>query len=59
MRRGKFQVFQDDAGEWRWRLKAANGEVVAQSESYGVSHSNAVRGAKDARRAARLAKVES
>ena len=22
------------AGEWRWRLKAANGQIIAQGESY-------------------------
>jgi len=29
-------VYQDQAGEWRWRLKAANGRIVADSgEGYG------------------------
>lgn len=27
----KFEVYQDEAGEWRWRLVAANGEKVADS----------------------------
>lgn len=28
-------VFQDKAGEWRWRRQAANGEIIATSgESY-------------------------
>jgi uncharacterized protein YegP (UPF0339 family) len=26
-----FHVYKDDAGEWRWHLKAANGRVVADS----------------------------
>ena len=30
----RYEVFEDDAGEWRWRLIAGNGEVVAQSEGY-------------------------
>ena len=42
-----YEIFEDDAGEWRWRLRAANGEIIAQSESY-VSKSNAFRGAEDA-----------
>jgi len=27
----KYHVYKDDAGEWRWRLKAANGKVLADS----------------------------
>jgi uncharacterized protein YegP (UPF0339 family) len=27
----KYHVYQDSAGEWRWRLKAANGKVLADS----------------------------
>ena len=30
----RFQVWRDAAGEWRFRLVAANGEIVAQGESY-------------------------
>jgi len=28
------EVYRDRFGEWRWRVKAANGEIVAQGESY-------------------------
>lgn len=28
------EVFQDKAGEWRFRVKGSNGEIVAQSEGY-------------------------
>ncbi|TWD81206.1 hypothetical protein FB561_2311 [Kribbella amoyensis] len=32
---GKFELYQDKAGEYRFRLKAGNGEVIAtSSESY-------------------------
>ena len=31
---GKFEVYKDKAGEYRFRLKAANGEVIAVSEGY-------------------------
>lgn len=31
---GKFEVYKDKSGGFRFRLKAANGEVVASSESY-------------------------
>ena len=28
------ELFQSLNGEWRWRLRAKNGEIVAQSEGY-------------------------
>ncbi|MEV0684773.1 YegP family protein [Nocardia sp. NPDC050378] len=31
---GKFELFSDAAGKVRWRLKAGNGEVIAQSQGY-------------------------
>ncbi len=30
----KFEVYKDKAGEFRFRLKARNGEIVATGESY-------------------------
>ena len=30
----KFEIFTDKAGEYRFRLKARNGEVIAVSEGY-------------------------
>ena len=30
----KFELYQDKAGEYRFRLKAKNGEVIATSEGY-------------------------
>jgi len=30
----KFEVYQDKAGEFRFRLKAANGEIIATGEGY-------------------------
>jgi uncharacterized protein YegP (UPF0339 family) len=45
----KFEVYRDAAGEWRWRLKAANGRIVADSgEGYASDH-NARRAAENAR----------
>ena len=32
--RTRFDVYQDIAGGYRWRLFAANNEIVAVSESY-------------------------
>ena len=30
----KFELYQDAQKYWRWRLKAANGEIVASGEGY-------------------------
>ncbi len=30
----KFEIYQDAKGEYRFRLKAGNGEIVATGESY-------------------------
>jgi len=34
-----FEIFKDRRGEYRWRLKARNGEVVASSEGYTTKYS--------------------
>lgn len=31
---GKFEIFKDTQGKYRFRLKAPNGEIIAASESY-------------------------
>ena len=31
---GKFEVYKDKAGEFRFRLKAGNGEIILASEGY-------------------------
>ena len=31
---GKFELFTDNAGEYRFRLKAGNGEIILASEGY-------------------------
>lgn len=33
-RTGIFEVYQDKSGEYRFRLKAANGQIIAASEGY-------------------------
>ena len=31
----KFHIYQDDEGDWRWRLKSANGRIIADgAEGY-------------------------
>ncbi|WP_433122527.1 YegP family protein [Arthrobacter koreensis] len=45
---GKFEVYQDKAGGFRFRLKAGNGEVIASSESY-KSKTSALKGVESVR----------
>ncbi len=35
----KFEVYTDKAGEFRFRLKARNGEIIASSEGYKAKRS--------------------
>jgi uncharacterized protein YegP (UPF0339 family) len=30
----KYEYFKSNNGNWYWRLKGANGEIIAQSEGY-------------------------
>jgi uncharacterized protein YegP (UPF0339 family) len=30
----EFEIYKDHVGKFRWRLKAANSEVIASSEAY-------------------------
>ena len=32
--RYKFEVYKDDAGEWRFRMIAPNGKIIAVGEGY-------------------------
>ena len=43
MATARYDVFKDKSGEWRWRVKAANGEILAQSEAY-TRKEDAIRG---------------
>jgi hypothetical protein len=31
---GKFELYKDAGGKFRFRLKAGNGEIIASSEAY-------------------------
>lgn len=43
VRKPKFELYLDSIGEYRFRLKAKNGENIGKSEGYTVKH-NAVNG---------------
>lgn len=34
MAQPQFEIYKDSAGKFRWRLRAANGEIIAASEAY-------------------------
>jgi uncharacterized protein YegP (UPF0339 family) len=53
----KFEIFEDAKGEFRFRLVAANGEVVATGESY-ESKSGVIRGIDAVKRAAAEAEID-
>lgn len=39
-----FELYTDTADQWRWRLKAANGRIVATSGEGYVNKADAVHG---------------
>ena len=49
MAKPKYEVFEDK-GQWRWCIRAANGEIVAESEAY-TTRADAQRGVADMRSA--------
>ena len=52
----KFEIFKDPRGQFRFRLKAGNGEVVATGESY-TTKAGVKRGIDAVQRAAEGAEV--
>lgn len=54
---GKFEVYEDKAGKFRFRLKASNGQVVAVGEDYETKAA-AIKGTEAVQRAADGATVE-
>jgi uncharacterized protein len=54
---GKFEITKDHAGKYRFHLKAANGEIIAQSQGYGTKES-AKKGIESVKENAPRAKVE-
>jgi hypothetical protein len=47
-----FELYEDRADEWRWRLVAANGNVVADSGEGYASKQGARRGIRSVKRTA-------
>ncbi len=53
---GKFEIYQDKSGGYRFRLKAGNGEIIAVGESY-TSKTSCENGIDSVRRNAPDAKI--
>jgi len=48
---GKFEIYKDKSGEFRFRLKASNGQVVASGQGYD-SKAGVLKGVEAVKRAA-------
>ena len=55
---GKFELYTDKSGEYRFRLKAGNGEVIALSSEGYSSKASALNGIDSIRRNADAEVVE-
>jgi hypothetical protein len=53
----RFEVYQDSAGEWRWRLVVSNNNIIADSGEGYVSKQGAKRGIRSVKENAPEAKV--
>lgn len=53
---GKFELYQDKSGDYRFRLKAGNGEVIATGQGY-ASKASAKNGIDSVKRNAADAEV--
>jgi uncharacterized protein len=52
-----FELYMDRAQEWRWRLRATNGNIVADSGESYTTKANAAAGIESVQRGAATAPV--
>ena len=55
---GKFEVYADAGGKFRWRLRAGNNEIVASSGESFSSKQAAINGCEATQRAASGATID-
>jgi uncharacterized protein YegP (UPF0339 family) len=53
---GKFELYTDPAGKYRFRLKASNGQIIASSQAYATKRS-ALEGIESVRKHASQAEL--
>jgi uncharacterized protein YegP (UPF0339 family) len=58
MRTAKLEIYRDARREWRWRLKASNGRILADSGEGYRRKSSAVQGARRVRELIAARKVK-
>ncbi len=54
---GKFELYKSASGEYRFRLKATNGQIIATGEGYKTKAS-ALNGIESVRKNAQTAEVD-
>nr|WP_136716225.1 HVO_2922 family protein [Halorientalis salina] len=53
-----FELFEDNAGEWRWRLRHSNGNIIADSGEGYTEKANAKKGIRSVKTNAPDAAIE-
>ena len=53
----KFEIYKDKKGEFRWRLRAGNNQIIASGEGY-TSKAGCKKGIKSMRKNAPKAKID-
>ncbi|PSQ16182.1 DUF1508 domain-containing protein [Halobacteriales archaeon QS_8_69_26] len=56
-RKAVFELYEDNAGKWRWRLVAANGNIIADSGEGYSTKQGAQRGIESVKESAPDAEV--
>ena len=54
---GKFELYKNASGEYRFRLKATNGQIIATGEGY-TTKASALKGVESVRKNAQTATVD-
>ena len=54
----KFELYKDAKGEYRWRLIASNGQIIANSGEGYQAKESAVNGIESVKKNAPAAKIE-
>lgn len=54
----KFEVYKDGKGEWRWRLKATNGQTIATGGEGYSSKASCINGIESVKKNAPTAEIE-
>ena len=53
----KFELYKDKAGEYRWRLRHSNGEILADSGEGYTTKANALNGIESVKKNCREAAI--